>query len=522
MPGFDHGSTRSRLRAVESTHMQPVVLDARPLDVAAVEQVAVHGAAVTVGPEARARLTRAREIVERATHDGRAHYGINTGFGSLSRKRIADDHLRDLQRNLIRSHSAGVGEPLATTTVRGMMLVLAASLCRGFSGVRPEVVHQLVALLNGGVTPVVPSIGSVGASGDLAPLAHVALVLMGEGTARGPTNDERDGASALAAVGLTPLVLEAKEGLALINGTHLMTAEGALLCAAFARLFETALTACAMSIDAAKATDAFLDDRAYAIRNQPGPRRVAAALRAQLEGSEIVPSHVRNDPRVQDPYSFRCAPYVLGAVADAMDYVRRAVEAELGAVTDNPIVFPEGDVVSAGNFHGMPVAIPLDVMAVALAHVAGIAHQRIYYMLSARDPETDLVPNLSPHAGLCSGLMVTQYTAAACCNELAGLAAPASVVNLPTSAGMEDYNSFGPRSAAKARRALDLVRQVIAIELLCAAQGLEYHLPLRSGHAVERAHARIRSVVPPLTTDRPPSPDIRAIVDLISSGGLAD
>jgi histidine ammonia-lyase len=535
-----------------------VVLDGGPLTIDGVARVARFGALVEIAPAARAALQQSRDIVERTVGQDEPHYGINTGFGSLSRRRIPADRLQDLQRNLVRSHAAGAGDPLPDAIVRATMLALAASLCRGYSGVRVAVVDQIVALLNGGVTPVVPSIGSVGASGDLAPLAHIALVLIGEGSARvsgpplgvepeprtAPTSDPasgtgssgggaaradapgerrpdvRDGAAALAAIGREPLVLEPKEGLALINGTHLMAAEGALLCEQFGVAYSAALLACAMSIDAARATDAFLDDRAYAIRQQPGPRAAAAALRAHLAGSAIVPSHRANDPRVQDPYSFRCAAYVMGAAADAAAYVSRAVEAELAAVTDNPLVFREGDVVSAGNFHGMPVALPLDVLAIASAHLAGIAQQRIYYMLSARDPETELVPYLSAQPGLCSGLMVTQYTAAACCNELAGLAAPASVVNLPTSAGMEDYNSFGPRSAAKARRALELTRQVIAIELLCAAQGLEYHRPLRSGEAVERVYAQIRTVVPPLTADRPPAPDIRAIARLVEDSTL--
>jgi histidine ammonia-lyase len=290
-----------------------------------------------------------------------------------------------------------------------------------------------------------------------------------------------------------------------------MTARLALLRTRFDRLFPAALAAAAMSLDACRSTDSFLDPRVYEARNQPGPASVARSMRELLTGSEIIPSHRQgDDPRVQDPYSIRCAPYVLGAVLDSVRTVWAALGAELGAVTDNPLVLPapgeDGvDIVSAGNFHGMPVAIPLDTLAIGLAHIAGIAERRIDQMLSAHDPETHLRPFLSPKPGLHSGYMIVQYTAAAFCNELAGLAAPASVVNIPTSAGIEDYNSFGPRSAAKADRAMDLVERVVAIELLCAAQGLESHRPLRSGAGVERAHAAVRAVVPPLSnpTARP-------------------
>jgi histidine ammonia-lyase len=283
-----------------------------------------------------------------------------------------------------------------------------------------------------------------------------------------------------------------------------------------------------MSIDACRATDAFLDERVYAARAQPGAARAAARLRSMLAGSQIIPSHAENDPRVQDPYSLRCAAYVLGAALDAVDHARRAVGCELAAVTDNPLVLGPAAgaggaaVVSAGNFHGMPIALPLDVLAIALAHIAGISERRTFLMLAAADPESHLRPHLSPRPGLHSGLMITQYVAAACCNEIAALASPATVINLPTCAGMEDYNSFGPRAAAKARRAMELATRVVAIELLGAAQALEQHRPLRSGAVVERAHAAIRRRVPPLEADRPPAPDIEAIAGLIREGYFGD
>jgi histidine ammonia-lyase len=472
-----------------------------------------------------ARMRSSREVVEGRLNDGRPHYGINTGFGSLSRKRIAGADVRSLQRNLVRSHAAGVGAPMGHDAVRGMMMLLVASLCRGCSGVRPVVAERLAGMLNAGITPVVPEVGSVGASGDLAPLAHVALVLIGEGEAyvRG-SDGAMPGAQAMAAAGLEPVALEAKEGLALINGTHLMAASGALLVQDFGRLFEAAVVAAAMSMDACRATDAFLDERVYAARNQRGPGLVAGMLRRTLSGSEIVHSHKENDPRVQDPYSLRCAPVVLGAVYDAAAYVQQMVEAELGAVTDNPLVFAgagdgeAGSIVSAGNFHGMPMAIPLDVLTIAVSHIAGIAERRVFFMLSATDPQNPLPPYLSPEPGLHSGLMIAQYTAAACCNEIIGLCTPASPANIPTSAGIEDYNSFGPRSAAKASRALELARNVVAIELLCAAEAIEYQRPLRSGEVVERAHERVRRVVTRLTGDRPPAPDVAAVARMIEQG----
>lgn len=499
----------------------PLILNAGSLSFTEAEEVARRGRKVELGPDARERIDAARGIVERSLTDGQAHYGINTGFGSLSRQRISSDALRDVQRNLVRSHAAGVGELLPDDVVRAMMLLLAGSLARGRSGVRARVVESLIGLLNAGVTPEVPSVGSVGASGDLAPLAHVALVLLGEG--RATINGRRvSGSEAVAVAGLAPLTLEAKEGLALINGTHLMAARGALLVPDFARLFSAAVAGAAMSLDACRATDAFLDDRVHRARGQPGPRRVARQMKELLTGSEIIPSHRENDPRVQDPYSLRCSPQVLGAAWDAGEYVARAIETELGAVTDNPLVFdgPGEAIISAGNFHGMPLAIPLDTLTIALSHIAAIAERRVFLMLAAFDSEMQLRPYLSPAPGLHSGLMIAQYTAAACCNEIMGLAMPASVGNIPTSAGMEDYNSFGPRAAAKAARAVELARRVVAIELLCAAQAVEMHRPLRSGDEIERVIAVVRARVPSLTQDRPLTDDIETIALMIERGEL--
>ena len=500
----------------------PVMLDGSPLTTKQIEQVAREGAPVRTSSATLQQLETIRRQLKEALRNQQPIYGVNTGFGALSRVRIDEASLKSLQENLIRSHSTGVGAPLSEDVVRAMMLLLVASLCRGHSGVRPVVVETLVQLLNARITPEVPEIGSVGASGDLAPLAHVALVLMGEGVA---TKDGQrlSGGDAIAQAGISPVQLEAKEGLALINGTHLMAGQAALLVRDFERLFEAALVAAAMSIDACRATAATLDVRLHQVRRQTGQIHVAERLRELLQGSEILPSHLEDDPRVQDPYSFRCCPAVLGAAWDAFVFVREKVTTELAAVTDNPLVFTQGEkveILSGGNFHGMPIALPLDVLAVVIAQVAGIAERRIFHALSGLDPEAELPTFLTPQAGIQSGLMITQYTAAACCNELIGLANPASVANLSTCAGMEDYNSFGPRSAAKASRALQLGRSVIAIELLCAATGLDYHRPLRSGAKVEKAYALIREHVPPLEEDRPPASDVRAIEAIIRQGAF--
>ncbi|MBX3408581.1 MAG: histidine ammonia-lyase [Phycisphaeraceae bacterium] len=503
--------------------MTPVELTGAPLTLSMVEDVARRGRPVTISPDVISRLAQTRGQIDRVLEDGQPHYGINTGFGSLSRKRIPPDQLRDLQHNLIRSHAAGVGEPLPVPVVRAMLLLLVASLSRGLSGVRPVLVESIVALLNAGITPVVPSVGSVGASGDLAPLAAAALVLIGEGEAFNASR-RLSGGESLQSAGLRPIELAAKEGLALINGTHLMAARGALTLCESDRLYSAAVLAAAMSLDACRGTDSSFDARVHLARCQPGQIDVASRLRMLLAGSEIMQSHRENDPRVQDPYCLRCAPQVLGAVGDAYGYVRGCVEHELGAVTDNPLLFPPsregepGDIVSGGNFHGMPLAIPMDAMTIATSHLAGISERRTYWLISAFDSESRLRPYLATQPGLHSGMMIAQYTAAACCNEIITLATPASVSNISTSAGIEDYNSFGPRASAKAARAVELARRVIAIELLCAAEGLEAHRPLRSGKGVEAGYETLRSRVSPLRGDRPLTPDIEVIAAMIDDG----
>lgn len=499
--------------------MDVIKLDGRPLTVADVVAVARANQPVVLHEAALARIQAGRRVVDDVVERQEVVYGVNTGFGSLSRVRIPPDQVQQVQRNLIRSHAAGIGERLPAEIVRAVMVTLAASLARGYSGVRQIVVETLLGMLNAGVVPVVPSRGSVGASGDLAPLSHIAHVLIGEGLAT--FEDEiLDGAIALQRADIQPVTLNAKEGLALINGTHLMTGMAALLVADARLLLDAAIRAAALSIDACRATDAFLDPRVHEIRGQLGQIQIAEQMRRLLKGSSILPSHKTDDPRVQDPYSLRCTPQVLGAANDMLDYVAQVIERELGGVTDNPLVFREGDIVSAGNFHGMPLAIALDSLKIALAHVAGISERRVYFLLSASDKENPLNAYLSPQPGLHSGLMIAQYTAAAACNEIQTLAAPASIHNIPTSAGMEDYNSMGATAAHQAWRALDLALHVIAIELLCSAEALDYQRPLQSGEGVERVHALIRQHIPRLTEDRPPTPDIEQLVQLIRQGAF--
>ncbi|MFU8829495.1 MAG: histidine ammonia-lyase [Phycisphaerales bacterium] len=515
------------------THIAPTGVPGSPLTLTGariapweLEQIAVNGRPVELSPGAVERIEQSNRTLHEAIGAGTALYGVNTGFGSLARQRVPDHELADVQRNLLRSHAAGVGPALPDPIVRAMMTLLACSLSRGHSGVRPVVVQTLIEILNAGISPLVPETGSVGASGDLAPLAHACLALIGEGEVR--VGDQVVQASdALKKAGIEPIELGPKEGLALINGTHLMAARGALTLVAIRRLIDAAMCAAAMSIDAVRATDSFLDDRVHTIRCQLGQRSVAARLRDLLRGSEIIPSHREDDPRVQDPYSFRCVPQVLGAALDQIEHSARVIERELEAVTDNPLIFASTDeepdrrtVVSAGNFHGMPLAMALDTISIALCHVSGMAERRVFFMLAASDPQNPINPHLSRHPGVESGYMITQYTAAACCNEMITLATPASVSNISTCAGMEDYNSFGPRAAAKAERSMDLCRKVIAIELLCAAEALEYQRPMRSGAGVERAFDAVRTVVPRLQADRSPARDIRAIEDLIASGRL--
>src|SRR5487761_676232 len=495
---------------------------AHRLTLAEVVAVARERAEVTLAPGALERVRAARAFVDKLTDEDRTVYGITTGFGHLSRVKIPPEQVEALQRNLIRSHSSGVGEPFDIPTARATMLLLANSLARGHSGVRPETLDLLIAALNHDLTPVIPSRGSVGASGDLAPLAHLSLALIGEGEAW-YAGERLPAAEALRRAGLAPITLGAKEGLALINGTHVMEACGALALADATRLTRAAEVAVAMSIEALLGSYTPLDARIHALRPQPGQPRAAARLRLLLDGSEINPSHA-DCGRVQDPYSLRCAPQVLGAVRDALAYCEGVFSAEIGAVTDNPLLFPDdGEALTGGNFHGQPLAQALDLLAISLAHVASFSERRTYNLTSPHDWDTGeghIPLFLTPEPGLNSGYMIPQYVAAALVNEIKVLAHPASIDSIPTSAGMEDFVSMGATSALKLRQALELAYRVIAIELLLATQGLDFRAPLKPGKGVAEAHAAVRGIVPTLRDDRPPAPDIEALATALRAGLL--
>jgi histidine ammonia-lyase len=515
--------------------MSTLLLTGEPLSISDVIAVARAGRRVALAPQSIERIERARALVETIVAERQVCYGVTTGFGALSKVNIPTERLGELQHNLVRSHAAGVGVPLPADVVRAMLLLTAASLARGASGVRRVVVEALLALLNNDITPHVPARGSVGASGDLAPLAHIALVLIGEGQVivdcrlqiadyepnlQSTIYNLQSGAEALAQASLQPLQLEAKEGLALLNGTHMMAGMGALLLHDAWQLLRAAEVAAAISLEGALGTHTTLDARIHALRPQPGQVACAARMRALLHGSSIPQSH-RDDPRVQDPYSLRCIPQVLGAARDALAFVEQVIANELGAVTDNPLLFAEDNLLlSGGNFHGQPLATALDLLTIALAQIAGFSERRTFLLLSAWEPEMHLTPFLTPQPGVQSGLMIVQYTAAALVSEMRALAQPASIASLPTSAGMEDWNSMGATAALQAQQAIELARAVVAIELLCAAQALEQHRPLRSGAGVEAAHERLRARVPTLTADHPPAPDIAALARMIAEGGF--
>jgi histidine ammonia-lyase len=465
----------------------------------------------------RERIARGRAVVDEKLAGGSVVYGVTTGFGQLAGVRIAPADAAQLQVNLVRSHAVGSGPPLPEEVVRGMLALLAASLRRGHSGVRVELVELVLALLARGVTPVIPSKGSVGSSGDLAPLAHLALVLIGEGEAT-VEGERLPAADGLQRAGLQPLELAPKEGLALINGTHLMAAAGALALRDAQRLVDAAVVATALSLEAFKGSTVPFDARLHDLRPQPGAERVAARLRALLDGSPVVASHA-DCGRVQDPYTLRCAPQVIGAVAAALDYVAAALECELHAVTDNPLVFPDSsDILSGGNFHGQPLSLPLDHLALAMCELASFSERRVYALLSPGYAE--LPPFLSPRPGLSSGLMIAQYAAAALVNECQVLAHPAGAGSIPTSAGQEDFNSMGALAALKARTATENAAHVIATELVCACQGLEFHRPLQSTRPLEQALARVRARVPRMEEDRSMATEIAELAQAVRTGEL--
>ena len=499
-----------------------VPLDGESLTLEDLVRVAEGAVAAWLAPVARTRVAAARAVVEDKAASGEPVYGVNTGFGSLSDVHIPREDLAALQVNLVRSHCAGVGAPLDVPAVRAMTLLRANVLAKGFSGVRLETLDALLAMLNNGVHPVVPSRGSVGASGDLAPLAHLALVLIGEGEVLhapgAPASAGMPGAAALRAAGLVPVTLAAKEGLALINGTQASAAVLGLALAHADRLCRSADIVAAMSVDALRGSVHPFEARIHAPRPHPGQMASAANILRLVEGSGINQSHA-NCGKVQDAYSMRCAAQVHGAARDALAFAQRTFDIEANAATDNPMVFADsGDIVSGGNFHGAPVAVAADVVCLAVAQLATISERRCDRLMNPALSE--LPPFLTRHSGLHSGLMMAQVTAAALVSEIKTLAHPASVDTIPTSASKEDHVSMSMAAALKARRVVALAVQVLAVEALCASQALDLLAPLATSPPLGQVLARIRREVPTLDADRPPSPDIAAIAGLVARGEI--
>jgi histidine ammonia-lyase len=474
---------------------------------------------VVLDPRCRDAIRASAEIVRRATAGDAPVYGVNTGFGKLATQRIAREDLALLQLKLLRSHAVGVGEPLPARVVRLVLLLKAASLARGYSGVREEVVDGLLALHNRGVLPVIPAQGSVGASGDLAPLSHMSLLLIGEGEAF-REGVRMPGGQALERAGLKPLQLGAKEGLALINGTQVSTALALDALLATDKLFEAAVITGALTLDAARGSDAPFDPRIHAVRGQPGQIDCAAAYRALMVGSEIRRSHLEADDRVQDPYCLRCQPQVMGACLDQMRYATQVLVREANAVTDNPLVFAGSDeaMVSGGNFHAEPVALVADALAVAIAEIGAISERRVAMLVDT--VVSRLPPFLTPDAGLNSGFMIVHVTAASLASENKSMAHPASVDSLPTSANQEDHVSMATFAARRLQPMLANTAHIVGIELLAAAQGVEFLRPLKSAPALEGVLRLVRSVSPAMMADRSLARDIEAMHHLVAAGDI--
>jgi histidine ammonia-lyase len=500
-------------------------INGNDLTLEAVREVAVDRRPVLLDADARTAVDKARAVVDALVISNTVSYAITTGVGKLSDVRIAGEQIRELQVNLLRSHAVGVGDPLAVAETRALMLLRANSLSKGHSGIRAVVIDTLCEMLNRGVTPMVPSQGSVGASGDLAPLAHLALVLIGEGECLGKDKTSFvSGADALRSAEIKALTLEAKEAISLINGTQGMLAVGILALLAAETLVDSADVIGAMVLDALQGTDVAFDERIHEARPHPGQMKSAANLRLLLQGSELRESH-RDCGRVQDAYSLRCIPQVHGAVRDTLAHCREVMEIEANSAVDNPLVFLTGegvgDVLSGGNFHGEPVAFALDFMGIALTALAGISERRIERLVNPSLNE-GLPPFLAAGAGLNSGFMMPQVTAAALASENKGLAHPASVDSITTSGNKEDYVSMGMTAALKLQRIVTNTRNVMAIEAMAAAQALDFVAPLKTGKRGQGAHAAIRSVCPTVDKDRVMYKDFARIAELIASGKIAE
>jgi len=492
-------------------------LNGQQLTLQQIADVAKGREQVVLAAEARARVEQSRRVVEDIVAQGRTVYGVNTGFGKLSDVSIEKSDLVQLQLNLVRSHSVGLGDPLSEDEARAMLLLRANVLASGFSGARPLVIETLIAMLEKGVTPVIPEKGSVGASGDLAPLAHLALAAIGEGEVF-YKGERLSAAAGLERAAIPPLHLEVKEGLALLNGTQAMGAVGALALHRAERLVQLADVAGAMTLEALKGTPVAFDERIHAARPHAGQSAVATHLRDLLRDSAIRESHLENDPRVQDAYSLRCMPQVHGAVRTSLSHARQVVEIESGSATDNPLVFADtGEVLSGGNFHGAPLALVFDYAAIALTDLMSITERRIDRLVNP-DSNEGLPPFLTAQPGISSGFMMLQVTAVALLNEAKVLAHPACIDNVPTDGGKEDHVSMGMTSATKLRSIVNLAEMATAIELMTAAQALEHHAPLAPGRGVKQAYEIVRRLVPPLTQDRPMSRDIEKLIAAIRQG----
>src|SRR5436190_5061789 len=517
--------------------MNALHINGNDLTLEAVREVAAEGRAVLLAPDAREAVERARAVVDELVASNQLSYAITTGVGKLSDVRIAGDQILELQVNLARSHAVGVGDPLSVPETRAMMLLRANSLAKGYSGIRGLVIDQLCEMLNRRVTPFVPSQGSVGASGDLAPLAHLALALIGEGECLDESGKRIPSADALPAAQIKPLALEAKEAVSLINGTQAMLAVGTLALLAADRLADSADVIGSMTLDALRGTDVAFDERIHRVRPHAGQLKSAANLRTMLEGSQIRESH-RECGRVQDAYSLRCMPQVHGAVRDTLATCRDTFETEANSAVDNPLVFmnktknrgtgvspvhndADGDVLSGGNFHGEPIAFALDFLAIALSALAGISERRLERLVNPALNE-GLPPFLAPGAGLHSGFMMPQVTAAALVSENKVLAHPASVDSITTSGNKEDYVSMGMTAALKLRRIVENTRNVLAIEAMAAAQALDFLAPLKTSKRGQAAQAAIRAVCPTMERDRVMYQDFVRIAEVISSGKMAE
>ena len=501
--------------------MNPLILDGQPLALAEIEAVSLSARPVAIAPAALARIAASRARIEQILAADQTVYGVNTGFGRLSDLRVPHESLERLQTNLVRSHAGGIGQPLSEAEARAMLLLRANVLAKGFSGCRTELVELLASLLNAGVHPVIPEKGSVGASGDLAPLAHLALVVIGEGEAL-YKSERLTGGEALRRAGLRPLNLAAKEGLALLNGTQAMTAVGALALARSRRVARLADLAGAMSLEALMGTPAAFDPRIHAVRPHLGQIAAAQHLMRLMEDSEIREAHRERDSRVQDAYCLRCMPQVHGAVRDTLAFARSTFAAEANAAVDNPLVFAsgrkgEGEILSGGNFHGQPLAFALDYCAIALTALAGISERRTERMVNPSLNE-GLPAFLAPDPGLHSGLMMAQVTAAALVAENRVLAHPASVDSITTSGNKEDYVSMGMGAALKLRQVVANTAAVLGIELVAASHALVYLEPLRPGRKLQAVLAQVRRRVPPLTGDRVQSGDIAAAQGMVLEG----